>query len=215
MALKNKNRENLRKRLLSKAKKQIEEKFAGKEVHIIKAISLLDDVESAQNLLGESLNDWKSKKPEGSAAEVVNELEKNVASLKEERNTLLKFIDSEMEAELPSVANVATPVIGARLLASAGSKRKLAFSPSSTIQVLGAEKALFMHIKKKAKPPKHGHLFNHPLIQKLPKNKRGNAARILAGKISIAAKEDYFSGKKDLSLLKDAEEKINKLWVKE
>jgi nucleolar protein 56 len=211
MALKNKNRESLRKRLLSKAKKQIEEKFAGKEVHIIKAISLLDDLESAQNLLGESLKDWRIKNPEGQALEVFNELEKNVASLREERNSLLTFIENEMSIELPNVTTVATAVIGARLLASAGSKRKLAFMPSSTIQVLGAEKALFMHIKHKAKPPKHGHIFNHPLLQKLPKDKRGNVARILAGKIAIAAKEDYFSGKKDNSLLKEIDKRINNL----
>jgi nucleolar protein 56 len=211
MALKNRNREALRKRLLEKTRQKIEEKFSGKEIHIIKAISLFDDLESAQNLLGESLREWKSKNPEGKSAEVVSELEKNVTQLKEERNSLLKFIESEMNAELPNVSTVATPIIGAKLLSSAGSKRKLALMPSSTIQVLGAEKALFAHIKKKAKPPKHGHIFNHPLLQKLPKEKRGKAARILSGKIAIAAKEDYFSGKKDSTLLKDVEEKIGQL----
>lgn len=211
MALKNKNREDLRKRLLEKVKLKIDEKFSGKEIHIIKAINLFDDLESAQNLLQESLSDWKSKNPTENSLNVVNELEKNTNSLKEERNTLLKYIENEMKKELPNVSLITTPILGARLLSSAGSKRKLAIMPSSTIQVLGAEKALFAHIKKKAKPPKHGHLFNHPLIQKLPKNKRGRAARIIAGKIAIAAKKDYFSKNFDDTLLKDIEKKINAL----
>ena len=205
------NRDDLRKRLKSKAMKKIEETFAGKEIHIIKAVNLLDDIDSAQNLLSESLEDWNSKKPDGAAAIAVSELTANCNALKEERKSLQEFIEKEMNLDFPNVSSVATPIIGAKLLSEAGSKKKLAFMPSSTIQLLGAEKALFLHIKKKTSPPKHGYIFNHPLIQKLTKDKRGRASRILAGKISIAAKEDYFSGKLDPKLRLEAEEKINKL----
>jgi len=83
---------------------------------------------------------------------------------------------------------------------------------SSTIQLLGAEKALFRHLKGKGKPPKYGVLFTHPYIQNSPKNQRGKIARLLASKLSIAAKMDYFS-KEDHSqeLKKDLEEKIKEI----
>jgi nucleolar protein 56 len=109
-----------------------------------------------------------------------------------------------MKEQLPNFSEIAGTLLGAKLLAEAGSKRKLAFMPSSTMQVLGAEKALFNHLKKKTSCPKHGVIFNHPLIQKIPKNKRGKVARILAGKLSLAAKIDYF-GKEKTDLKKEDE----------
>jgi hypothetical protein len=84
--------------------------------------------------------------------------------------------------------------------------------PSSTIQLLGAEKALFAHMRHKAKSPKHGHIFNHPLMQKLPRSKRGRAARIIAGKLSIALKIDYFNGKEDAQkMLEELNSEIAKI----
>jgi nucleolar protein 56 len=68
--------------------------------------------------------------------------------------------------------------------------------PASTIQLLGAEKALFRHLKnKKYQSPKFGVLHDHPLVLKAKRNERGRIARILADKICIAAKVDYFKGK--------------------
>ena len=66
--------------------------------------------------------------------------------------------------------------------------------PSSTIQLLGAEKALFIHLLKKTKPPKHGVLFDHPLVISHNKKEQGKIARAIADKISIAVKLDYFKG---------------------
>ncbi|NIP66921.1 C/D box methylation guide ribonucleoprotein complex aNOP56 subunit, partial [Candidatus Bathyarchaeota archaeon] len=62
-------------------------------------------------------------------------------------------------------------------------------------QVLGAEKALFRALKKGSRPPKHGIIFQHNLIQKAKPWQRGKVARGLAGKISIAARVDAFGGK--------------------
>ena len=64
--------------------------------------------------------------------------------------------------------------------------------PSSTIQLLGAEKALFKHIKEHARPPKHGVIFGHPLIHRAPAWQRGKIARAFAAKISIAVKMDRY-----------------------
>jgi len=206
------NRQFLRKKVLARTKKQLDEKFAGKEVHIIKASKTIEDLESSSNLLHEALADWKKRSPAGTSAEMYAQLEKNCAALDDERKKLSAFIEQEMKKELPNFTAIATPSIGAKLLAEAGSKKNLAFIPSSTMQLLGAEKALFNHIKKHALCPKHGHLFNHPLLQKLPKQKRGKAARIIAGKLSVAAKMDYFSGKDDSkALVKEVEDKIRAL----
>jgi nucleolar protein 56 len=207
------SREELRKKLLKKTREQINEKFAGREIHIIKAVRLLSDLESINNLLMENTSEWKVRNPTGEALENFSALEKNNESIAEEKNKLVEFIEKEMSAEFPNFSAIATPVLGAKLLASAGSKQRLCFMPASTIQVLGAEKALFAHMRRHAKSPKHGHLFNHPLMQKLPRIKRGQVARIIAGKLSIALKQDYFNGE-DTSriVLKELEEKITKIF---
>lgn len=186
--------EILRKQLLKKTKEQINEKFAGKEIHIIKAVRLLSDLESVSNLLKENASEWKTRQPTGEAQDEYKLLEKNSSEIEQEKNSLTEFIEKEMSAEFPNFSKIATPVLGAKLLASAGSKKRLCFMPASTIQLLGAEKALFAHMRKGARSPKHGHLFNHPLLQNLPRFKRGKAARLIAGKLSIALKIDYFKG---------------------
>ncbi len=187
-------RDFLRKQMLKKTREQINEKFAGKEIHIIKAVNLLSDLDSINNLMRENLNEWQVRTPSGEALEKFGDLEKNTLLIEEEKAKLNLFIETEMKAEFPNFAEVATPIIGAKLLSEAGSKKRLCFMPASTIQVLGAEKALFAHLRKNAKSPKHGHLFNHPLLQNLPRFKRGKAARIIAGKLAIALKVDYFGG---------------------
>ena len=205
-------REFLRKTMMRKTREQINEKFAGKEIHIIKAVNLLNNLDSINNLMSENVSEWKIRQPTGEAGEAFAELEKNTQSIANEKEKLIDFIDKEMTNEFPNYSVLATPIIGAKLLASAGSKKRLSFMPASTIQVLGAEKALFAHLRKNAKSPKHGHLFNHPLLQNLPRYKRGTAARIIAGKLSIALKVDYFNGENTSEKMKkEIEEKISEL----
>jgi len=74
------------------------------------------------------------------------------------------------------------------------SLKHLAMLPASTIQLLGAEKALFRHIKTGSRSPKHGIIINHSIVQKAKRNEKGKAARMLADKLSICAKLDYFKG---------------------
>ena len=202
----------MRKQMLKKTREQINEKFAGKEIHIIKAVNLLGDLDSINNLMRENLNEWQVRTPNGEALEAFGELEKNLLGVEDEKTKLNEFIQKEMRLEFPNFSEVATPIIGAKLLAEAGSKKRLCFMPASTIQVLGAEKALFAHLRKNAKSPKHGHLFNHPLLQNLPRFKRGKAARMIAGKLAIALKQDYFGGENTSAETKKLlEEKITLL----
>jgi nucleolar protein 56 len=205
------DKKELQRRLLKKTKQQIDENLSGKEVQIIRAVRLIDDLEEITNLMKENLDEWSKRSPEEKAQKMIDTLKINLSAIEEERKELTEFITCELSSELPSFTLLAGAVIGARLLAEAGSKKKLAFAPSSTMQVLGAEKALFSHIKKKTQCPKHGHIFNHPLLQRLPKTKRGKAARILAGKLSIAARLDYFGKTPETDLLAEVEKRIKKI----
>jgi nucleolar protein 56 len=95
--------------------------------------------------------------------------------------------------------------VGARILAKAGSLKKLASLPASTIQILGAEKALFRSLKTGTQPPKHGILFQHPIVHAAPKWQRGKMARAIASKAAIAARVDVYGGGLNQTLL----EKLN------
>ncbi|MBI1969201.1 hypothetical protein HYS48_00785 [Candidatus Woesearchaeota archaeon] len=105
-----------------------------------------------------------------------------------------EYLERNMQKTMPNVQAIAGTVIGAKLLALTGTLKRLATFPASTLQVLGAEKALFRHLKTGSRPPKYGILHEHPLIAKAKREKRGKVARGLADKISIAAKVDYFKG---------------------
>lgn len=90
----------------------------------------------------------------------------------------------------PNLTSLLGEELTAELIIQAKSLQKLAFMTSSKIQVLGAEAALFRHLKEKTKPPKHGIIFKHESIQE--SDNKGKAARQLSAKISLAAKKDYF-----------------------
>ena len=103
-----------------------------------------------------------------------------------------KTLETMMQQQCSHVQKIAGTLLGARILHHAGSLKRLAELPSSTIQLLGAEKALFRHLRTGAKPPRFGILFAHENIAKAPEKERGKTARRLANKIAIAAKQDYF-----------------------
>jgi len=95
----------------------------------------------------------------------------------------------------------------------AGSLKKLARMSSSTIQLLGAEKALFRHLKnkKRVKPPKYGLIFFDKRVQNAPKHDAGKIARTIASKIMMAAKIDYYSGRFEPKLKEDLEKELEKI----
>lgn len=105
-----------------------------------------------------------------------------------------KYVETVMEKYFPNLNALAGPQIGAKLIAQAGGILRLSEFPASTLQLLGAEKALFRHMKTGSKPPKYGLIINHPLITAARNDEKGKAARALANKLSILAKVDYFKG---------------------
>lgn len=118
----------------------------------------------------------------------------SVGALFKERDLLEGSIKRIMGRHCPNLLALAGPTIGARLLREAGSLRRLATIQASTIQVYGAEKALFRHLRSGAKPPKHGYIIHHPLLTQAPQKDKGKVARALADKLSIASRVDYFKG---------------------
>jgi len=120
---------------------------------------------------------------------------RNTLQLYDARQSLEGYMDSIMEDVAPNIKSLAGSLLGARLIALTGGLSNLAKMPSSTVQVLGAEKALFRSLKTGTRPPKHGIIFQHTLIHEAKRWQRGKMARALAGKLSIAARTDAFSGK--------------------
>jgi nucleolar protein 56 len=126
--------------------------------------------------------------------EVIKEVASATLKLYELNERLKKYVDEVMGEVAPNIKELVGPVLGARLIALAGGLERLAKLPASTIQLLGAEKALFRALRIGGKPPKHGIIFQYPEIHRSPKWQRGKIARALAGKIAIAARVDYFTG---------------------
>ncbi len=138
----------------------------------------------------------------------IKNLAKTIREVYERRRDAEKYLEQLMKEIAPNLYAIAGATIGARLIAKAGGLKRLSELPASTIQVLGAERALFKHLKFGAKPPKHGILFQHPLVHSSPKWNRGKVARLLANKIALAARLDFY-GQREMSetLKKEVEEK--------
>ncbi len=127
----------------------------------------------------------------------LKELVKLADSVNDKIKTTKERLIEKIKALMPKTSEVATPLIAAKLLTIAGSFEKLAMMPSSRVQLLGAEKALFRYLKSGNKMPKYGVLFQHPDVLNAEKKNRGKTARKLAAKISIALKQDYFGMNKN------------------
>jgi nucleolar protein 56 len=106
---------------------------------------------------------------------------------------LASYVKVAANRVLPNVTYLTDDMTAAELLSKAGSMERMALMPASTIQLLGAEKALFKHLKFGSKPPKYGVLFKFAVIGTAPREMRGKIARVYATKITIALKADYYS----------------------
>jgi nucleolar protein 56 len=133
----------------------------------------------------------------------IQALAKNATDMYELRKELESYMDTTMEEVAPNIKSLVGALLGARLIAIAGSLRNLAMRPASTIQVLGAEKALFRSLKTGARPPKHGLIFQAAILHDAKRWQRGKIARALAGKLSIAARADAFGRRYVGDILKE------------
>jgi len=147
--------------------------------------------------------------------DVVVSFAEHLVSTIKERDLLEKYIEETLREYAPNMTALLGPKLTGKLISKAGGLRRLAMLPASTVQLLGAEKALFRALRKGGKPPKHGIIFQHPAVNKAPKKLRGKIARALASKISIAARIDVFGtenvGKK---LREGFEAKVKEIYKK-
>ncbi|CAJ0585135.1 unnamed protein product, partial [Mesorhabditis spiculigera] len=142
-------------------------------------------VEAARTSMGMDISDLDLMNIERFAA--------RVASLTEYRQRLHGYIKDRMHSCAPSLSALVGEQVGARLISHAGSLTNLAKFPASTIQILGAEKALFRALKTRSNTPKYGLLFHSPFIGRAAAKNKGRISRFLANKCTMASRIDCFS----------------------
>ncbi|PHY04732.1 MAG: ribonucleotide-diphosphate reductase subunit beta [Thaumarchaeota archaeon] len=123
---------------------------------------------------------------------IVQSIAKQILDFHELRKKLEDHVEAEMVQIAPNLSAILGSAVGARILGRAGSLKKMASMPASTVQVLGAEKALFRALKTGSQPPKHGLLFQHAMVHSAPRWQRGKIARAVAAKAVIAARVDVY-----------------------
>jgi len=145
--------------------------------------------------IGADLDDGDLKEMMGFADAVVR--------LYEKRETMELYITEIASEVAPNMCTLIGAPLSARLISLAGGLERLSSLPSSTVQLLGAEKAMFRHLRSGKRPPKHGVIYQHPDVHRSPYWQRGKIARALAGKILIAAKIDANKGSFRGEILKE------------
>ena len=124
----------------------------------------------------------------------VQNLADTLCRIYEDRKDTEEYINGLVGKICPNMCAILGGPLSARLISLAGGLERLASLPSSTVQLLGAEKAMFRHLRSGNNPPKHGVIYQYPDLRKAPYWQRGNIARALAGKVLIAAKIDEYDG---------------------
>lgn len=205
------------------------ERSRAADQQLVHAVRAMDDCTETANELAERLAEWAggylsesgsgidlarrlADREPGDAVEArLVTLAERVVDLADERDRLRAYIENEAETVAPNLSALAGAVLAARLIALAGGLETLAKKPSGTIQVLGAEDALFAHLEGHATSPKHGVIFTHPAVRDSRPADRGSAARALAGKLAIAARIDHYAGDYRPSLKAELDDRIDRI----
>lgn len=205
----------------------VEEHERADDRRLVAAIRALDDTERVANELAERVTEWAADAEGETAAERVvavagrdpaDDLDRRLVSLAErtrdlydERDRLRATVERVTPTVAPNLAALAGPVLAARLIALAGDLESLARMPAGTVQVLGAEDALFAHLRGHAPSPKHGVIYTHEYVHGTHPDERGSAARAVAGKLAIAARIDHYAGDRRPGLERDLDERIARI----
>lgn len=143
--------------------------------------------------------------------EIMNKYANSIYEVQKTRRELEEYIDTKMEAIAPNLRLLVGSSLGAKLISHAGGLKRLATYSSSTVQIMGAEKALFRHLKSGDRPPKYGLIYQHPQVRGAKWWNRGKIARMLAGKISLAVRRDVFTKTFDENAYNDFIEKVEEI----
>lgn len=192
---------------------------------LMHAVRAMDDCLRVSNELAERVAEWAGSRFEDAETGVpyarelaasddddpLVSLAARVRDLDDEATTLRAHVERTAPEVAPNLASLADPVLAARLIALAGGLEALAKKPAGTIQVLGAEEALFAHLRGRAPSPKHGVIFTHEAVKGTAPEHRGSAARAVAGKLAIAARVDHYSGERKPELDEQLRERIERI----
>jgi nucleolar protein 56 len=162
-----------------------EEKMEGLEEIVLDSTKAQAIVEAARMSMGMDV----------SPLDLVNiqRFASRVVELADYRKKLASYLSSKMSSVAPNLTTLIGEQVGARLISHAGSLTSLAKYPASTVQILGAEKALFRALKTKGNTPKYGLIFHSTFIGRAGAKNKGRISRYLANKCSIASRIDCFS----------------------
>ena len=170
-----------------------------------------DILENFKEHFSEDIEESTGADIEDADLEMLKSFAESIYSLQKSRKELETYIDAKMESIAPNLRDLLGATLGAKLIAHIGSIKRLATYPASVIQIMGAEKAIFRHLKTGERPPKHGLIFQHPSVRGAKWWNRGKVARNLALKITLAVRKDVFSGEYDPSIAEDYLKKVEQI----
>jgi nucleolar protein 56 len=214
---------------LRAARAAVRERERSDDQQLIHAVRAMDDCRERANELAERVAEWAGSRYDDAgtgvdyarelaatdaadpADERVVSLAGRVVDLDDEATALRGFVERTAPAVAPNLSALAGPVLAARLVGLAGGLESLAKLPSGTVQVLGAEEALFAHLRGGAPSPKHGVIYTHEAVRNTRPEDRGSAARALAGKLTIAARVDHYSGDRRPELDAELADRIERI----
>ena len=207
----------------------VTERERADDKQLVHAVRAMADCERTANELAERVAEWggsrygesgsgldyarelAERETEDGGDRALRSLAERVVAVAEEAGDLRAYIERTAPAVAPNLSMLAGPVLAARLVSLAGGLEPLAKKPSGTVQVLGAEDALFAHLRGGAPSPKHGVIFTHEYVSGTRREERGSAARALAGKLSIAARIDHYSGDRRPDLQRELDERMDRI----
>jgi len=210
-------------------RREVTARESADDQQLIHAIRAMDDCHRTVNELTERVAEWAgthdadatvdidyicelaSQDPDDPVEMRLISLAQRVVALDDETDDLRQFIERSASDIAPNLSAIAGPELAARLISLAGGLDELAKKPSGTVQLLGAENALFAHLQGGAPSPKHGLIYTHEYVRGTHPDNRGSAARALAGKLSIAARIDHYSGDYRPNLERELADRIERI----
>jgi nucleolar protein 56 len=204
---------------------QKEERFKDwYSLHFPELVEEVNDIEELAKILDDSVKredldpfsglaeDSKGSEIGSEEKKLLDSIVQNIESDIEIKEDIENYVESNMRDEASNLSKLLGDFLAAKVLTAAGSLEDLAKMPASTVQMLGAEKALFRYLRGEGTPPKHGILFEHEFVRPLQSNERGKMARFLANKAVMAARLDFYDGEeKGEEFREEAREKFEEL----
>ena len=223
--------ETLRLTTIAMAESKIKLYYTKGDIELVQMVRMLDEMDNVINRLIERATEWyivqnpkfSRKYKSVSAKKMVDIIrrEKNslgrlgyeIERLSNERTRLMREVSDRADIIAPNCSALVGGLVAARLISRAGSLSRMAMMPASAVQVLGAESALFTHLRGNTPSPKHGIIFQHRRIHNAGIGVRGKVSRVLGGKLAIAARLDYYRGEIAPDFLEKAQERIDSVFA--